>query len=174
MASMEDYALDELELAEKGRLRGAFLRHPLSEVGPAKPLGVRREATAAEAVKVMVDNHIGCVCVLEDGRLLGIFTERDVVYKIAGKGLDPARVRVGDVMTPNPEVLKAEDHIVYCLSKMTIGGFRHVPIVDDDGRPTGIIAMRDIVRYIVSMFPEAVLNNPPDPSREIPSTADGA
>ncbi len=174
MASMEDFALEELEQAEKGQLKGAFLRHPLSELGLTRPLSVPPDATVADAVRSMVDNHTGCVCVAEAGRLVGIFTERDVVYKIAGKGLDPAKVRVREAMTSDPEVLRPEDGMVYCLSKMTVGGFRHVPLVDEGGRPMGIVAMRDIVRYIVSLFPEAVLNNPPDPSLELHKTADGA
>ncbi|HEV8321844.1 MAG TPA: CBS domain-containing protein [Myxococcota bacterium] len=174
MASMEDYALDEMEQSERARLRGAFLRKPLSEVEPTRPRAVRRDATAAEAIRAMMDAHAGCVCIVEDGRLLGIFTERDVLNKVAGRGLDPAKVRVADVMTANPEALHPEDEIVYCLAKMTVGGFRHVPLVDGDGRPVGIIAMRDIVRYLVSLFPEAVLNTAPEPALAEHKTPDGA
>jgi CBS domain-containing protein len=67
-------------------------------------------------------------------------------------------------MTPDPETLRPDHGIALALNRMTDGGYRHIPLVDAEGRPVGIVAMRDIVRFIVSMFPDAVLNVPPDPT----------
>jgi CBS domain-containing protein len=75
-------------------------------------------------------------------------------------------------MTEKPETLRRQHGIAQALNQMSEGGFRHVPIVDAAGRPVGIISMPDIVRFIVSLFPDAVLNVPPDP-KAIPTQYGG-
>jgi len=68
-------------------------------------------------------------------------------------------------MTPDPEVLGLADPIAYALNKMSVGGFRHIPLVDATGRPVGIVSVKDIVDYIVDFFPNDVLTVPPEPSQ---------
>ena len=68
-------------------------------------------------------------------------------------------------MTPDPEVLTPDAPIVYALNKMSVGGFRHVPLVDELQRPVGIVSVKDIIDYIVDFFPNDVLTVPPDPAR---------
>jgi CBS domain-containing protein len=68
-------------------------------------------------------------------------------------------------MTPDPETLELDDPIVWALNRMSVGGYRHVPLVDRDGRPVGILSVKDIVHYIVALFPNEVLTLPPDPAR---------
>ena len=110
----------------------------------------------------MREHRVGCVLVVEDARLVGILTERDLLLKLEQGGLDqPLRL----LMTPEPEVLKADDPIVYALNKMSVGGFRHVPLVDAERRPVGVISVKDIVDYICDFFPNDVLTVPPDPAR---------
>ena len=111
----------------------------------------------------MNEHRIGCVLVVEAGRLVGIFTERDVLTKVVTAGRDIDTTPVGEVMTRDPECLTLDDGIAYALNMMSVGGFRHIPLVDADGYPTGMVAMRDIVDYIVDLFPEEVLNLPPSP-----------
>jgi CBS domain-containing protein len=118
--------------------------------------------------------RVGCVMVVEDGHLIGIFTERDVLTRVAGEPIDLDRRTVGELMTLDPETLTLDDDIAYALNKMSIGGFRHVPLVDCDGRPTGLISMRHIVDYIVDLFPRAVMNLPPTPALGIPRAREGA
>ena len=84
-----------------------------------------------------------CVLVLDGERLVGIFTDRDAVLKVAGRSLDG--IAVGDVMTPDPVVLRHDDPIAVAIHKMAVGGFRHIPIVED-GRPTGVVTRPRRVR----------------------------
>ena len=126
-----------------------------------------QEATLREVIELMQREHIGCMLLTAaDGRLCGIFTERDLLMKVAGRGLDWQRERVAAYMTPNPETLRPDDRIVWALNLMSMGGYRHVPLTDREGRPVGVVSVKDIVEFIVDLFPEAVLNLPPDPHRE--------
>ena len=77
-------------------------------------------------------------------------------------------------MTRDPECLTPDDGIAYALNKMAVGGFRHIPLVDTQGSPQGIVAMRDIVEYLVDLFPQGVLNLPPSPNLAIARTREGA
>jgi CBS-domain-containing membrane protein len=89
------------------------------------------------------------------------------------EGADPAE-RVARFMTPDPETLQLDDPIVWALNRMSVGGYRHVPLVDDEGRPVGILSVKDIVHYIVALFPNEVLTLPPDPARaDVWSERDG-
>ena len=76
-------------------------------------------------------------------------------------------------MTPSPETLRPKDSVAYALNKMSVGRIRHVPLVDDDGRPAGMISVRDIVDFLVEVFPEEILNLPSEPQLAIHPTPDG-
>ncbi len=154
--------LDAYEQDERA-LRGAILSEPISALEPRPPVLLTPEASVRRAVDLMVKNHTGCVCAVESGRLIGILTERDLLHAAAER-VDVEVTALGQLMTRDPETLRMTDGIAVALNQMSEGGFRHVPIVDGAGRPVGIIAMRDIVRFIVSLFPDAVLTVPPDPA----------
>jgi CBS domain-containing protein len=128
--------------------------------------------TIGDAARVMKEHRVGCVLVEGAGKLVGIFTERDILTKLVGTGYDPAKVAVDDVMTRNPETLTPEDPIAFALQRMSVGGFRHVPLVDADGRSVGILSVKDIVDYLAEHFPEEILNIPPEPGRQ-PRTPEG-
>ncbi|HWT79145.1 MAG TPA: CBS domain-containing protein [Candidatus Methylomirabilis sp.] len=123
------------------------------------------EATIGEAARIMKEHRIGCVLVEEGGKLAGIFTERDILTKLVGTGYDPAKVRVDSVMTRNPETLTPEDPIAFAMQLMSVGGFRHVPLIDANRRPVGILSMKDIVEYLVEHIPSEILNIPPEPGK---------
>ena len=148
---------------DERRLRGAVLSEPISGLKPREPIVVSPQASVQEAVQLMNEQHIGCVCVVEDETLVGIFSERDLL-RIVRDELDLAKTAIGQVMTAELETLRPENKIALALNKMSDGGFRHIPLVDGAGHPVGIVAMRDIVGFIVSLFPDAVLTAPPDPA----------
>lgn len=128
---------------------------------PTLALGSR----LSEAVREMQRHRVGCVMVVDGGRLVGILTERDILYKILGTGRDLGDMPVDAVMTVDPEVLTPEDAIVYAFQKMSVGGFRHVPLVDAQRRPVGMLSVKDVVDWVVEFFPREVLNVPPEPGR---------
>src|SRR5262245_46132902 len=139
------------------------IREPIRLLGSRSPLCLPPDATLKEAVGLMREHHVGCILAVEGDRLAGILTERDLLLKMEGADLSrPVR----ELMTPDPAVLRPEDPIVYALHRMSVGGYRHVPLVDDEGRPVGILSVKDIVHYVVSFFVSDVLTLPPDPARE--------
>lgn len=164
-------AIDPAELIDApsgdDRLRNSLEREAISalQLGPA--IAVSEDASLKEAVENLQRHHIGCVLVAgADGTLKGIFTERDLVNRVAGRKLDWSECRVADFMTRDPETLRRSDRIVWALNLMHMGGYRHVPLVDEANRPTGVVSIKDIVELIVELMPAAVLNLPPDPHRE--------
>ena len=112
-----------------------------------QPLGTSLDASVLDAAHLMQDHHIGCLLVLENQKVVGIFTERDLLNKVIGKYTDLKKIRVRDVMTANPVVLKEDDSIAFALNKMAVGGFRHIPVVVG-GLPIGIISVRNVLQYL--------------------------
>jgi CBS domain-containing protein len=178
---MDQFSIDEEEdIAEEravdaARLGAAITKRPVRALPTLRaPLRVAPSASIRQAVELMNERGLGCVLAVEDDRLVGIFTERDVLRKVIPRGRDVDRTSVGEVMTRDPECLTLEDGIAYALNLMSDGGFRHIPLVDAEGRPTGVVAMRDVVDYIVDMFPNDVRNLPPSPNLGIAREREGA
>jgi CBS domain-containing protein len=107
-----------------------------------------------------------------DGHLVGIFTERDVLLKIAD---DPSRLadKVQDHMTPAPQTVSLDDTAGHALRFMNAGHYRNVPVLDDTGCPVGNLSQHAVIRFITDHFPREVYNLPPDPDK-IPRTREGA
>ncbi len=140
------------------------MREPLSEIPVREALVLSAEATVTEAMRAMQREHRGCVLVTDDGtkqsKLMGIFTERDVLLRIVDRGKNPAALPLSEVMTPDPDVLSVKSTVAYALNKMSVGGFRHVPVVDEEHRPAFVVSMRDVVEFLVAAFRHEVLNLP--------------
>jgi CBS domain-containing protein len=107
---------------------------------------VSEQQSVLDVARVMVNNNIGAVPVVRDGKLIGIFSERDLLKRVVAEGLDPAKTLVNDVMTPDPLVVKPTDSIEHCMIVMKQHSFRHLPICDG-GRMVGIISLRDIMLH---------------------------
>jgi CBS domain-containing protein len=134
----------------------------VSRLEPSPPLQVHRSNSVAEAVSRMRQEGVGCVLVCEAGRVVGIFTERDLMRLILAVG-KPLSVTVGEVMTPDPVVVQPKETIGVAVKRMEEGGYRHLPVVDEKGHPVGVLSVKRIVHYLVEHFPGAVYNLPPDP-----------
>lgn len=161
---IEEYllAVEERERTVRRVLDNRTIHEPLRLLNPRSPLTVAPSATLREAVAIMREHHVGCVLVVEAERLVGILTERDLLLKMEVANLSQP---VSAFMTPDPETLELDDPIVWALNRMSVGGYRHVPLVDREGRPVGILSVKDIVHYIVALFPNEVLTLPPDRSQ---------
>lgn len=170
-ANMTDEYLDEemSEMYEEGgehrkALDSSTFKKPIKSLKVGKPVTVSPAQTVGEAIELMNKKRFGCVVAIEKGKLTGILTERDILTKVAGvKGAEAKKVK--DVMTANPEVFQPEDSIAYVLNAMHVGGYRHVPVVDEEGKPLAVISIKDIVGFILDHFSEDVLNLPPKPMR---------
>jgi len=138
-------------------LFSAVTTDPIQRLEPKIPVTVSPTTLISDAVSLMQEKRIGALLVEEDQKLVGIITERDMLFKVLGKGVDIHNTTVQEIMTSNPESLTPEDQILYALNRMTIGGYRHIPLTDLEGHLTGVISVKDIVEYLVSLVEQAVL-----------------
>jgi CBS domain-containing protein len=143
----------------------------VSRLEPAQPLVLERTATITAAVAALRAHGGGCILVCEGPKLVGVFTERDLLRRVIACGHD-WNAPVDTVMTPDPVTVEMKDPIRVAVRHMEKGGYRNVPVVDDAGRPVGVLSVMRIVHYLVEHFPVAVYNLPPNP-HNWPTTPDG-
>lgn len=127
------------------RFEARLVREHLDAVGAAPPIMASRAMLVSDAIRQMQEQNNGCLVVLDGERLVGVFTERDAVVKAAGRALDG--LTVGDVMTSDPVVLRPDDSVAVAIHKMAVGGFRHIPLMEND-RPVAVATARDLLRHL--------------------------
>lgn len=158
---------------ELQEIRGALFNDTVSMLGPADPICLAETATVQEAIERMLARRQAGVLVTDAaGRLTGIFTERDVLTRVAGQGREARQTRLVDVMTRDPEALRPGDRVAYAVHSMSVAGYRTVPLVDADQRPVGVVTVSDVIRWLAGLFPEAVLNLPPGDALKRPHQID--
>jgi len=110
-------------------------------------LGVTSNTPALEVINQMKSAHVGCALVIDNGKLLGIFTERDVLKKLTGKRAIDTATPVKNLMSANPETLRETDSVATALNKMSLGRYRHIPVVKNDGTYS-VTSIKHVLRYI--------------------------
>ncbi len=110
-------------------------------------LSVLPDTSTLEVIKKMKAAGLGCALVLEDGNLVGIFTERDLLNKLTGKTARPHNTAVSELMSVNPEVLSERDSVAIAVNKMSIGRYRHIPIRKADGSYS-VTSIKHVLKYI--------------------------
>ena len=131
------------------RFQHAMMTAPVAELLTGKDLLVAKPTDSVlKVVKVLQKENKSCVLVYDKKRLAGIVSLRDLLRKIAGHFDDLSKVKIAVAMTPNPEFVRAEDPIAFAVNKMAMGGFRHVPVLDQDGAPYSIISIKDVLGYL--------------------------
>jgi CBS domain-containing protein len=113
-----------------------------------QPLLVSPTMPVREVLRLMVDNKVGCVAVVEKKKLVGVFTERDVLLKLSDPTSNLTSQPVSEFMTAKVESLPPTAKIAFAVHRMDLGGYRHIPVVNADGEPTGIFSVRDILAYL--------------------------
>jgi 2-oxoglutarate ferredoxin oxidoreductase subunit beta len=150
-----DEYMDELdqERPETSELEDRLIVDAISSLKPHAPITVQLGSSLANAINTMKQHNIGCVVVTDEAsRLVGIFTEKDILMRVAGKFEDLTAESVSDFMTPEPFALKMDMPIAHAIHLMSEHGFRHLPLVDDNYEPVGLISFRDVVRYLKINF----------------------
>jgi CBS domain-containing protein len=122
--------------------RAMPLRSLRSIVVGRPPVEAASITTVVEAARLMQRANVGAVLVVDHARIVGIFTERDALFRVLADGRDPRATRLGDVMTPRPQTIHPDEPFVRGLRMMHEGNFRHLPVVEFD-RPLGVVSMRD-------------------------------
>ena len=155
------------------KLEGALLNDTVKLLAPSDPIRLTAEATVSEAITKMVSLRRAAAMIVDgEGRLIGIFTERDVLRRVVGQGRDARQTRLGEVMTRDPEALSPNDRICYAVNRMSIAGYRTVPLVDADRRPIGVVTVNDVLKWLAEIFPEAILNLRPGDAIKRPLEVD--
>jgi CBS domain-containing protein len=114
---------------------------------------VRKDATVAEAARTMAERNVGIVVVLEDERLIGVFSERDAVRRVIDKGLDPTTTLVGDVMTTDLVVADEDDDYQSAMRAMDRAHIRHLPVVRKK-QIVSMLSIRDLMRVDMQRMDE--------------------
>ena len=131
----------------------SLMEDPVECLQSISPLRVDLHTSLEEAIQLMRNHGIGCVLITDaGGKLTGILTEKDLLQKVAGQGLDLGQCIVGDFMSPAPESSKPDHPLGYALHRMIVSDIRYLPIVDSSDRPAGIVSSRDIVAYMAKHF----------------------
>lgn len=115
------------------------------------PITTKLNTKIVEAAKTMIEKRIGSLLVVDDeGKLRGIITERDIVFATS-QGWDPTQREVWEVMSENPITVTPDTDIVKVIEKMRTMDVRHMPVVDDEGKPAGVIASRDVLDTVLTL-----------------------
>jgi CBS domain-containing protein len=132
-----------------------LLKDRVSSLYPKAPSTVAPTATVRDVLAKLVDERIGCVLVVDNHQLVGIFSERDAVLKLNTRVAEYASRPISEFMTPNPQTLAPGAKIAFAVQRMDLGSYRHVPIVNEAGQAAGIISVRDILRYLTERIADA-------------------
>ena len=172
MSEFHDEYSESLD-TEFHKLEDALLSDEVRLLAPSEPIRLTPDASVADAVTRMVDNRrAGVVIVDANGRLIGIFTERDLLTRVVRQGRDLAHTRLAEVMTADPEALAPNDRICFAINRMHNAGYRTVPLVDTEHRPIGVVTVNDVVGWLARVFPEAILNLRPGDRVKRPAQMD--
>lgn len=170
MSLIDDQIDEEQEIADEQDEKGATLSaesftKAISCIKSPSVITLDEETTLGDTVKLMQDKKIGSVVLTKDSELSGIITERDLLMKVLGLKDDWKSLKAKDIMTKNPQSLQSGDELAYVLNNMHVGGYRHVPIVDESNKPTSMISIKDVVSWVLDHFPQEITNLTGEPFR---------
>src|SRR5262245_47682744 len=124
----------------------------VSRLQPTEALVLAPRQSVADAVALMRERRVGCVLVCDGPKLVGLFTERDLLRRILAAG-KPMETLLSECMTRDPVTVQPKESVSAALRRMEEGGYRHLPVIDAAGKPVGILSARRIVHYLAEHFP---------------------
>ncbi len=139
------------------------INEPIEKILYREPVLVTKDTKIIEAINLFNAKDVGCLLVIDKGtqKLIGIFTERDVIRKLITTGHDLNAETIEKYMTKSPDSLYLNDPLAYALNRMAAGGYRHIPLVDENNIPVGFLSVRDIVDHLADYYSNDILNLPP-------------
>lgn len=139
---------DVIGLKEANEIELALLHRPLRDIAPRDYVAVSLDASVGDVIRQMDTQGHCCALVVDKGRIAGIFTERDVLYKLADRFPDVCDSPVHEFMTRDPETLEADNPVAFALNRMMLGGYRHIPI-EEGGKPIGVVSVRNVLSFLL-------------------------
>ena len=148
--------LDDLHLPDPATaVERSLLKDRVGVLNPKAPIVVPPDMPVLNVLRTLVDRRIGCVLIGSGENLVGVFSERDAVLRLSREAADDAHRPISDFMTPNPQSLRSDAKVAFAVRMMDQGGYRHVPLVDENQKATGVISVRDILRYLTQKMTES-------------------
>lgn len=138
------------------RITKILMEDPIAKLKPRDGLWVSPKSSIHDAIRKMTENRVGCIFIGKQDQIEGLVTERDILFKVLGRDKKVFDNPVRSIMTPEPVTLDESDTLACALNQMSVFGFRHLPI-QREGKPHGIISVRDILRYLSKLFPETAV-----------------
>jgi CBS domain-containing protein len=132
------------------------MTEPLLKIATTAAPTVDKSVSVREAVHAMVQAHLGAVCVLDDCKIAGVFTERDLMEKVVERGLDPATTPVSEMMQATPVCVTRTTGRGEAIDLMIRNRFRHLPITDEDGCLVGMLSLRDLLGHQLTRLRDEV------------------
>jgi len=140
-----------------------LLHTPVRQLSYQTPLCLSIDTSLKKTISHMKDDNRDAVIVLDEDRLVGIFTERDVMLRLDHRNLDWHTVLLGTVMTKDPASISSRANVGTALQLMREGPFRHLPMTKDNGEVLAVLSIRSIISFIADCFPDEFINLPPSP-----------
>ena len=137
------------------QIERTIMHEPLTALAMTKVHAVAPDATVDEAVQTLVRQQVDLLEVVEGGKLIGVLSVRDIVNRVGVDYQSKLGLPVRQFMTPAPETLPPDAPITFAINKMDVGGYRHVPVVQE-GRVLGVVSVRDVIAYLVEHSREQV------------------
>lgn len=145
---------------QRNDIEDDLLQRPLGALATDKYIEVPPDRSVREMVRAWHDGGHHCAVVVAGGAIVGIFTERDLLLKLANDYNALADAPVSDFMTRDPVTLKDDVPAAFALNRMMVGGYRHIPL-EHDGRLTGVVSVRDILAYLAKRFGDVIRTETP-------------
>ena len=141
-------SLFNLDVAQAGRasLERSVMQDDIRQL-EQEFLGVSPDTSTLEVIEKMKAAGLGCALVMDEGKLVGIFTERDLLNKLTGKSASSHSTAVKDLMSANPETLDETDSVATALNRMSMGRYRHIPVKKADGTYS-VTSIKHVLKYI--------------------------
>lgn len=138
---------DLQDMATGDGLGAELTQVKVAELESHANLSIAPTATVADAISLMVAKQHGEVVIVEKGKVVGIFTERDIIFRVIALSRDPAATQLRQVMTPNVETVSVTDPIAVAVNKMAVRNCRHLPVIKQ-GKCTGMVSVRNVLNYL--------------------------
>jgi len=162
---MEDYLEDEeiimSERDSESCISSELFYKPICELELSPAPTIEEDKTVQNALDIMIDKKVNCLAIVKSDKLVGILSEQDLVRKAFGE----SDKKVKEIMTKDPVCLICTDMMAYVFHNMQEGGFRHIPIVDENNKPLHMVSAHDAISYILEYFPEEISNLTDEPFR---------
>lgn len=154
---IEDALKNACSRDEFGSLSQSFMCQSVGQIDPNPPICVNSNENLKNVLKTLKTNKTGCVQITDSSDvLIGIFSERDWILKISDEKED-LNSKISDFMTKNPQAVKMDTPVAYAINLMSKGGFRHIPVVDDENSPVGMLSVKNIIDFLANEALDALL-----------------